>query len=380
MIYRVSFLLFFSGSTITFHAQIIHFQKNTSPGFADSINTNSKFQINGYIDDLENGTVYLYDNSLTVLDSTEIQKGKFIFLGSTSEVASLLLKLKEDYYIFGFFVENVQMNIKMNLKDHSFFVTDGTQNEMQKRFSKKTESLIAHLNTLGKRASQAKEDLNIETYIEKLDSFNIFEEEYIKLIETEMENRNYGYYLLNAINAGGIIAYGYFDKRISLMKKLPDSILNSSLGKEVYDRLLLQKKKSLAWKNKKAFAFILNSGNPTKKVSLKNFRGKYVLLDFWASWCIPCLQELSFLKKIYTDHNPSKVVFMSISIDKEKQDWLKMEKKVAIPWISLLSTSLVTQKYDVQSVPYKVLIDKKGKIMRYGFYLDDLYKIMNTIR
>ena len=65
------------------------------------------------------------------------------------------------------------------------------------------------------------------------------------------------------------------------------------------------------------------------EISLKSFRGKYVLLEFWASWCVPCREENSFLKKAYSKYHDKGLTIISYSLDKldEKNDWVKAIKK-----------------------------------------------------
>lgn len=66
-----------------------------------------------------------------------------------------------------------------------------------------------------------------------------------------------------------------------------------------------------------------------KKVDFAKYRGKYVFIDLWASWCIPCIKEIPHLKQLEKDLQNKDVVFLSISIDTNVAAW---KKKVAAPW------------------------------------------------
>jgi peroxiredoxin len=70
-----------------------------------------------------------------------------------------------------------------------------------------------------------------------------------------------------------------------------------------------------------AFTLLSNKGN---EVSLSNYRGKYVFIEFWATWCGPCKSDIPHLKKLIDEFASRNIVFISISGDKDKQAWLKM--------------------------------------------------------
>lgn len=112
-----------------------------------------------------------------------------------------------------------------------------------------------------------------------------------------------------------------------------------------------------------------------KMVRLSDFAGKFVLIDFWASWCGPCRQEMKSLLPIYEELTGEDLVFISISLDKREKDWRRMLEVENLPWIMLWNKEGFTigdepndiqRAYGFYGIPFIVLIDKEGRIMERG--------------
>ena len=152
--------------------------------------------------------------------------------------------------------------------------------------------------------------------------------------------------------------------------KLSPAVQNSSTGKAYADYL----------NNVKAVAigaiapdFVQNdtTGNP---VSLASFRGKYVLIDFWASWCRPCRMENPNVVKAYQAYKDKKFTVLGVSLDGmlpdmdvNKQRWLKAIADDNLTWTHVSDlkywSNAVAKQYAVRSIPQNFLIDPQGKII-----------------
>ncbi|MBS1563300.1 MAG: TlpA family protein disulfide reductase, partial [Bacteroidetes bacterium] len=104
-----------------------------------------------------------------------------------------------------------------------------------------------------------------------------------------------------------------------------------------------------------------------KTVRLSSLRGKYVLVDFWASWCIPCRKEFPHLKKAYAKYKDKNFEIVGYSIDNDKSLWVSAVENDDTPWIqlSLLKgvDDPIARQYEVHGVPENWLLDPTGKII-----------------
>ena len=103
-----------------------------------------------------------------------------------------------------------------------------------------------------------------------------------------------------------------------------------------------------------------------KDVSLKKLKGKYVLLDFWGSWCGPCRAEIPHLKEAYKEYSNKGVAFFSVSIDKDDAAWRKAMKEENMPWAQAQAPKAgkdVMKQYQFSGIPYILVLDKEGKIV-----------------
>ena len=132
---------------------------------------------------------------------------------------------------------------------------------------------------------------------------------------------------------------------------------------------LAQRKAVLPGSKAPDFTLEKRDGTPFK---LSSLAGKYVLIDFWASWCVPCRKGIPHLKEIYAKYRDKGFEIVSVANDKSQADWIKALDQENMPWIQVrdyfpprtMLQSQVLSLYLINALPSFVLIDREGKIIQ----------------
>jgi thiol-disulfide isomerase/thioredoxin len=118
-------------------------------------------------------------------------------------------------------------------------------------------------------------------------------------------------------------------------------------------------------------------------VSLSSFKGKYVLVDFWASWCGPCRAENPAVLKAYKNYHDKGLFILAVSLDDKKEDWLAAVKKDGLPWTQVSDLrgwkNSVATDYGIRGIPMNFLLDKDGTIIAKGLRGEDLEKKLSAL-
>jgi thiol-disulfide isomerase/thioredoxin len=142
----------------------------------------------------------------------------------------------------------------------------------------------------------------------------------------------------------------------------------TDLYKSAFERLQRMKMTAIG----AAFQDIVALSPGGKEVKLSDYagKGKYVLLDFWASWCPPCRREMPALVELYNTYKDKKFEIVGYSLDKDAESWKKGIAELQITWPQLSDCafwqSIPVQTYDIHGIPHTVLIDPQGIIIAKG--------------
>ncbi|MEG0500172.1 MAG: TlpA disulfide reductase family protein, partial [Rikenellaceae bacterium] len=112
-----------------------------------------------------------------------------------------------------------------------------------------------------------------------------------------------------------------------------------------------------------------------KNLGPKSYRGKLLVIDFWASWCGPCRMEIPHMKEFYEAYKSKGVAILGVSIDKKDADWKKALSEEKMTWDQVSAPDAgkgIMKDYQFSGIPYIILLDQNGKIIAKGLRGKDI--------
>ncbi len=204
-----------------------------------------------------------------------------------------------------------------------------------------------------------------------IDTAMIAERGYAKSLEQfikERPNSNVGGYIIYSVNFDWP-EIGEYD---AMYNALGDKVKKGKFGKLAMEKIAMMKGTTIGFP---AIDFTQADVNG-KKVSLSSYKGKYVLVDFWASWCGPCRRENPAVVAAYTKYKDKGFDILGVSMDDNKDKWLAAIEKDKLTWTHVSDLkgwgNAAGKLYGVQSIPFNLLLDKEGKILAKGLRGADL--------
>jgi thiol-disulfide isomerase/thioredoxin len=162
-------------------------------------------------------------------------------------------------------------------------------------------------------------------------------------------------------------------------KRLNNELQNSEQGlkiKEFLDQCVLLKIGTII----ENFSMRNQKG---KKQSLHRVSAKYILLDFWASWCLPCRGENPNLVNLYKKYHDKGFEIIGISLDENKKDWLQAIEKDKLEWLHVSELkgweNSIAEKYKISAVPFTILLDSNYKVVAVNLSAGQLETLFNEL-
>lgn len=360
---------------------------------AFSANAQSGFSIKGKVSATHNGQKVMLDyqsKGKVIKDSAIVKNGSFLLQGRVGEVVQANLTLKslkagkapasyEEMMAVdqqNFFLENAEFNVAgANIK--TALIKGGkaqTDYLLLQSQLKPLEIKMKPLSEQMRRLFEEKNETAANALFPQLRAIRI---DMSKVEDDFIRQHPDSYVTLNLINGkGGVIEPAKFEPFFNL---LSTRMKNTSTGKDLAARLAIAKKTDIG---KKAVDFI-QSNTAGVPVSLASLRGKFVLVDFWASWCGPCRAENPNVLKAYQKFKDKNFEIIAVSLDDKKEAWLKAIETDGLPWIHVSDLkgwkNEVAALYDVKAVPQNFLLSPDGTILAKNLRGEDLEKELGRL-
>ncbi len=342
----------------------------------------SKFNIKGTVKNAEGKKIILSQNltgqSLNSIDTTVIDKdGTFILSADIKTPDLLYLQVEGSQQIIGIIGEpktTLEFSSKLDSFATAYTLTGSKEADLLTELTKKEVELIEKINDLDKQLKTQNADQD-SIYKEFGKLIKQHQEYLLAFIDKNPESLASVMALFQSVMPGSTMLNPRDHKESfekvtnALTAKYPESHITKSL-KEYMDRV------NNPQPQPQVETFPIGSNVPAielpspdgKKINLNVTKGKYVLLDFWASWCGPCRRENPTLVENYKKYKSKGFTIFQVSLDKNSKDWTNAIAKDKLQdWyhVSELKSwqSAIVQTYKIKSIPTNYLLDPEGKII-----------------
>lgn len=359
-------------------------------GFAQT----GKYNITGQISGLADGTklellpVSTHKKEKPVA-STEVKNGAFSFSGTVDGPRKYMIKIAGDSWIgFPLFAEkgDIKVEGKLDSVENSVAFNDikisgskaNDEYLSKTAYREKLEQQYEAYHTNNKKVigelneARNKKDTTLQKQIMNTEAYKKFaaeEKAFFDNVEKSInglilnhKNSWWGpFFLLDQLS------YLTPDQK-EIYEQFSDEAKNSYYGKLVKDDLYPVTK---IGKPAPSLAFENDNKQKVSFASLAKGK-KYVVIDFWASWCQPCRKALPGLKEFYAEMKDKGVEIVSVSIDKKEADWRKALKEENMPWPNFLDQQEIADKWNVKAIPAMFIVDAKGKVVAENVKLEEI--------
>lgn len=321
------------------------------------------FVITGTVTGLaENSRVTLVDlNSPTdTLAKGLVKKGTFVLKGSIAEPNLHQLTFDVAGKKSVMFIGNENITVNGNIENLQQFIVKGSAanndfNDFQKIFNPLFQKLTALNQKMYATPNQQPNDSLLAVYKQTYDATIVAIEKFV----TDKKTSPVTPFML-------VVTRELEQDPITLEKRFNQ--LTPASQKGFYGKILQEgiATSKFGAVGSEAIEFTQND-TTGKPVSLNSFRGKYVLIDFWASWCKPCRMENPNVVTAYNKFKDKNFTVLGVSLDKVRESWIQAIKDDGLAWTQVSDlqywNNAAARKYKIESIPQNYLVDPNGKIV-----------------
>ncbi|MEP6700053.1 MAG: TlpA disulfide reductase family protein [Bacteroidota bacterium] len=321
------------------------------------------FIIEGKLDGYPDGTpIHLYKNGEnTEMATAKLVKTKFLLKGAVKEPTLCFLVIGEKRPV-EIFVENGTITFKEKKATPPIYQIEGSaSHKVFEGFLKAFIPLAQQLNTLASSINYAVPGPDRESLMVTYTNAQQNMQKQIDKLVSDNPSSAVAAFVLNA-------TYQFNEDVMMLEKRFNDldlTVRNSDAGK-LLEQFIAEKKIGAVGTQSLDFTQPDTTGTP---ISLSSFRGKYVLVDFWASWCGPCRSENPNVVESFKKFNTKNFTILSVSLDRpgQKAKWVDAIKADNLTWTHVSDLQFwdnaAAKLYHIQGIPQNILVDPEGKII-----------------
>ncbi|WP_295769059.1 TlpA disulfide reductase family protein [uncultured Mucilaginibacter sp.] len=316
-------------------------------------------------------------NQVSVIDSSELKDGKFEFKNQ-STVANLF-KLRLGQSLFDLIAKNGDdIKFETNLADekHEYKVSGSQESDKIKEFntfsnvySAKNSQLV---NEFQSKVKDNNQDSLLKIYqpvFEK--NMDAYSQEVLKFVNDNKKS------LAAFYAAMSLDPNKYEQQLVAYADDLKDEFKDNAPVQQFVKQMEAVKPVSVGHKAPEFTAKDVNG----KDVKLADYKGKYVMIDFWASWCGPCRQENPNVVKLYNQYKGKGFNILGVSLDENKQAWQRAIQDDKLTWQQVSDLKKwdgqVARAYQIQAIPSNFILDTEGNIIAKNITGQNLERFLN---
>lgn len=339
------------------------------------------FTINGTLKGPENALVLLNkrdEAKIVAIDSVEVKDGKFSFKNKIDMPEMFFITVKDKPGIFPFFAENgeLSMTLYADSLDKSVLTGSATQDEYT-AYRKQENTFYAKMDIAYRQYMQARE-ANDSVLMKKYESeFDTLQKQQTGFLKNYILGNG------KSVVAAYLAVENAYAYPLADLKAINKSF-DASIAKSVYVKQLAEREKTLMTVEPGQPAPLFTMADSTgKAVSPADFKGKVLLVDFWASWCGPCRRENPNVVAAYQKYSAKGFTVLGVSLDESREKWIDAIAKDGLTWTQVSELkgweNSAAKKYGVMAIPANFLLDQEGKIIAANLHGDELSKTLEKV-